>query len=254
VPIETFNFHMEDEKFMKSNLQLLDCFSLTCDGRHVAVPRSAQRLLAFLALHPHPVRRAHVAGCLWLDSSEERAYASLRSALWRLQAAGADLIEVHDAQIGLAPSVRVDYRDAACLSRALLDGRGADLQAVADWATLAGELLPDWDEDWVIVEREHHRHLSLKAMEALSERMLTAGTLSQALEIALAVFAREPLRETAHRLMIRVHLADGNSFEAIRQYHLYERLTLTRIGIPPSALMRELVSGLLQDDLALPAA
>ncbi len=239
---------------MNADLRLLDCFALTCDGRHIAVPPSAQRLLAFLALHPHPLRRTYVAGSLWLDSTEERAHASLRSALWRLQQAGAEVIEVRDAQLGLAPSVRVDYRDAVCLSRALLDRRATDLQAVVDWATLAGELLPDWDEEWVTVEREHHRQLSLQAMEALSERMITAGTLPQALEVALAVFAREPLRETAHRLMIRVHLADGNSFEAIRQYHLYERLTLTRIGLPPSAQMRELVSDLLPDELALPGA
>src|SRR4051794_32959472 len=169
---------------MKSHLQLLDGFSLTCDGMPVAVPRSAQRLLAFLALHPHPLRRAHVAGSLWLDSPEERAHASLRSALWRLQAAGADVVQLREAQLALAPSVRVDHRDAARLSRALLDHRAIDLQAVADWATLAGELLPDWDEEWVIVEREHHRQLSLRAMEALSERMLTAGTLPQALEVA----------------------------------------------------------------------
>jgi DNA-binding SARP family transcriptional activator len=238
---------------MKPCLRLLDCFSLRCDGRQISVPPSAQRLLAFLALRPHPVRRAHVAGSLWLDSPEERAYASLRSALWRLQAAGADVVEVRDAELRLAPSLRVDYRDAAGLSRALLDERGADLQAVADWALLAGELLPDWDDEWVIVEREHHRQLSLQAMEALSERMLSAGTLPQALEVALAVFAREPLRETAHRLMIRVHLADGNSFEAIRQYQLYERLALTRIGIRPSAQMRELVSHLLPEELAIPA-
>ncbi len=239
---------------MNAHLQLLDCFALTCDGRPIAVPRSAQRLLAFLALHPHPLRRSYVAGSLWLDSPEERAHASLRSALWRLQQAGADVIEVRDAQLWLASSVRVDYRDAASLSRALLEDRAADLQAVTGWATLAAELLPDWDEDWVIVEREHQRQLSLQAMEALSERMLTAGTLPQALEVALAVFAREPLRETAHRLMIRVHIADGNSFEAIRQYQLYERLTLTRIGLPPSAQMRELVSGLLPEELALPGA
>ena len=35
---------------------------------------------------------------------------------------------------------------------------------------------------------------------------------------------------------------------------LYERLTLTRIGLPPSAQMRELVSGLLPEELALPGA
>ena len=117
---------------MKFNLRLLDCFALTCDGRPVSVPHSAQRLLAFLALHPHPLRRAQVAGSLWLDSPEERAHASLRSALWRVQQAGANVIEVRDAQLSLAPSVRVDYREATALSRALLDGPAPDLQAVAD--------------------------------------------------------------------------------------------------------------------------
>ena len=36
-------------------LRLLDCFALTCDGRSIPVPGSAQRLLAYLALHPHPL-------------------------------------------------------------------------------------------------------------------------------------------------------------------------------------------------------
>ena len=78
---------------------------------------SAQRVLAFLALHPHALRRAHVAGSLWLDRPEERAFANLRSALWRLQQAGGDVVEANGALLGLAPWVRVDFRDAACLSR-----------------------------------------------------------------------------------------------------------------------------------------
>ena len=181
---------------MNAHLHLLDCFRLVCEGRHVALPMSAQRLMAFLALHPHPLRRVHVAGALWLDSPEERAFASLRSALWRLQAAGGDLVETCGGQLGLHPSVRVDFRDATCVARALLEaGAGAPGPAV-EWGVLAGELLPDWDDDWVIVEREHHRHLSLQALEALSDRLLATGASAQALEIAVCVFAREPLRET----------------------------------------------------------
>src|SRR2546421_8675898 len=111
---------------MKTNrLQLLDCFRLVCAGSPVALPMSAQRLIAFLALHPHPLRRVHVAGALWLDSPEERAFASLRSALWRLQGAGRDLVETHGGLLGLHPCLRVDYREAVCLARALLDRPGA---------------------------------------------------------------------------------------------------------------------------------
>jgi DNA-binding SARP family transcriptional activator len=255
VRIGTISLFGKDEKFMKTNrLQLLDCFQLVCAGSPVTLPMSAQRLIAFLALHPHPLRRVHVAGALWLDSPEERAFASLRSALWRLQGAGRDLVETHGGQLGLHPGLRVDYREATCMAHALLDATAADPRPEVDWGVLAGELLPDWDDDWAIVEREHHRHLSLQAMEVLSERLLATGASARALEIAVAVFAREPLRETAHRLMIRAHLTEGNSFEAIRQYRLYERLTLQRIGLPPSAKMRELVRDLLPSELVAPGA
>ena len=193
-------------------------------------------MLAFLALHPHALRRVHVAGSLWLDSPEERASASLRSALWRLQQAGGDVVEANGALLGLAPAgARVDFREAACLSRALLDAGGADPRPQVEWGVLSGEqLLPDWDDEWVIVEREHHRGLSLQAMERLSERLLGAGALAQALEVALAVYVREPLRETAHRLMIRVHLARARPTRRSAGVRLYERLALTQLR--PAAL------------------
>ena len=65
-------------------LSLLSGFELACEGDPVAVPMSAQRLLALLAVHPHPLLRPYVAGTLWPDTSETRAHGSLRSALWRL--------------------------------------------------------------------------------------------------------------------------------------------------------------------------
>jgi DNA-binding SARP family transcriptional activator len=248
---EPISFRLKDEYFMKGRLlQLLDGFQLVCDGEPVPLPGSAQRLMAFLALHPHPLRRVHVAGTLWLDSPEERGFANLRSTLWRLHQTGAGLVEADGGRLGLDPALRVDYREAVCLSRAMIDGPGAGL----DWQPLVGELLPDWDDDWVIVEREHHRHLSLRALEGLSERLLAAGALPQALEIALAVFAREPLRETANRLLIKVHVAEGNSFEAIRQYRLYERLAMARIGLAPSSQMDELVRDLLPSQVCAPGA
>ena len=61
------------------------------------------------------------------------------------------------------------------------------------------------------------------------------------------MFAREPLRESAHRLLVRIYLADGNSFDAIRQFRLYRDLARSRLGIEPSPQMLELVHGLLRD-------
>jgi hypothetical protein len=54
-------------------LELLGGFGLTRLGRPAAVPVSGQRLVAFLALSRHPVRRAYVAGMLWPEVSDERS-------------------------------------------------------------------------------------------------------------------------------------------------------------------------------------
>jgi len=108
-------------------------------------------------------------------------------------------------------------------------------------------VLPDWDDDWALVEREHFRNLSLQALESLCEHLTAQGRLRQALEVGLAAFARDPLRESAHRLLVRIYLADGNAFDAIRQFRLYRDLVRSRLGIEPSSQMLELVHGLLRD-------
>ena len=105
-------------------------------------------------------------------------------------------------------------------------------------------MLPDWDDDWALVEREHFRNLSLQALESLGEHLTAQGRLRQALEVGLAVFAREPLRESAHRLLVRIYLAEGNAFDAIRQFRLYRELAWSRLGIEPSAQMLDLMHGL----------
>src|SRR4029450_1913692 len=71
-----------------ATLVLLDGFELRCQAEPVPRAMTAQRLLAFLALHNRPLPRSHVAGTLWLDTTEEHATASLRSVLWRLRRPG----------------------------------------------------------------------------------------------------------------------------------------------------------------------
>ena len=88
-------------------LALLDGFELRGRGRAVPVPHSAQRVLAFVALHDQPVLRRYVAGKLWAESSEEHATSSLRSSLWRLRQAGRGLIDV------VGPRLRPPVRPAA---------------------------------------------------------------------------------------------------------------------------------------------
>ena len=229
------------------SLSLLDAFELRCDGEPVSLPPSAQRLLALLALHDRPLLRPYVAGTLWLDTPDERASANLRSSLWRLKRPGPRLVDATSVQLRLAPAVRVDVHETASLAHRLLSGGGApgtDAELAPDPRLLTGELLPDWYDDWVVLERERLRQLSLHALEALGERLLDAGRLGEALEIALEAIAMEPLRESSHRLLIRIHLTEGNAAEAIREFTLCGRLFRDQLGLEPSPQLAELVANL----------
>jgi len=230
-------------------LRLLGAFELTWDGEPVALPLPAQRLLAFLALRERPVVRAHVAEALWLDSTEERACGSLRSALWRLRRPGHELVDVTNGRLWLAPAVVVDVRLLVGWARGVLDAPdrvgvvppGASGLGVA----VLGDLLPDWYEDWLVVERERLRELRVRGLEQVCEQLTTTGRFREAIEAALAAVNAEPLRESAHRSLIGVYLAEGNQAEALRSYRVYRDLLRDQLGLEPSARMDEVVRGLL---------
>jgi DNA-binding SARP family transcriptional activator len=136
---------------------LLNGFELHCDGEPVDLPLTAQRLLGFLALEDRTVTRSHAAATLWLDSTDKHAAASLRSALWRLRRPGYPLVEVTHAHLRLAPWVRVDYRELRAAARGLVQDGEAGPRGLLDPQRLSGELLPDWLDDWVLLERERFR-------------------------------------------------------------------------------------------------
>jgi DNA-binding SARP family transcriptional activator len=94
----------------------------------------------------------------------------------------------------------------------------------------------------VLVERERFHQLRLHALEALCDRLITAGRYGEAIDAGLAVVAAEPLRESAHRALIKAHLAEGNHGEAYRQYQLCREILRDELGVEPSNALRALLS------------
>jgi DNA-binding SARP family transcriptional activator len=225
---------------------LLDGFSLerSTDGVRTVVeglPRCAQRLIAHLSLSGRPARAA-VAGQLWPDVPEDHAYGSLRSALWRVQKAVPGLVEVSGGGLGLARGVRVDVRDLRDWAQRVLDPDAGVDDVPAPELARQGELLPGWYDDWVLVERERLRQLRLHTLEVLAERLARAGRYGEAVQAAYAAVCTEPLRESAHRAVVGVHLAEGNIAEAVRAYGVFRDLLAQELGVAPTTLMEGLMS------------
>jgi DNA-binding SARP family transcriptional activator len=223
-----------------TRLVLLDGFDLRLDGQQALIPMGAQRLLAFLSLHERPLLRTYVAGALWTDSSERHAGASLRTALWQLGRLGRHLVEASKSHLRLSVSVAVDLREVMATAWRLVrpvvpEGGGIDA------AIFSHDLLPDWYEDWVVLERERFRQLRLHALEALCRWLSLVGRHADAVQAGLVAVSGEPLRETAHRTLIEAHLAEGNLVEARRQYEWFRRLLIQELGAEPSDGLARLV-------------
>ena len=161
--------------------------------------------------------------------------------MWRLRRITGVLLE-DNHRLSLAPQVVVDISDMTGLSRSLIaDPNSPELGRLPDLVH-AHSILPGWDEEWLVVERERYRLSRLRALEGSAEALLSSGRLSEALDAALAAIDAEPYRESAHRLSVRIHIAEGNHAEAIRAYHAYGAVIRDELGITPSPLMDGLVA------------
>ncbi|WP_138760607.1 AfsR/SARP family transcriptional regulator [Modestobacter altitudinis] len=225
---------------------LLDGFALErCRGGvHTVVeglPRCAQRLIAHLGLCGRPTRAA-VAGELWPDVPEDHAHGSLRSALWRVQKVAPGLVEASGGALALADGVRVDVWEFKEWAQRTLDPTADVDGAMAPESALAGELLPGWYDDWVLLERERLRQLRLHALEVLAVKLARAGRHGEAVQAACAAVHAEPLRESAHRVLIRVHLAEGHAAEAVRAYCCFRDLLAQELGVAPTEAMQALMA------------
>lgn len=234
----------DDRTSASVTLQLLSGFALQVDGVAVDVPASAQRVLAYLALQARPQQRATVAASLWIDQTDARASANLRAALWRLDAVRDRVVESRADRLGLSTGVDVDVTTAVVAARGLLDPcHDADelVPCASQLDLLSRDLLPDWDEDWILFERERLRQLRIHAIEAMSEAMRLGGRYADAIEAGLAAVDADPLRESAQRVLIEAHLAEGNVVEARRQYDSFRCLLAHELGVEPSTRLAALV-------------
>ncbi|MDJ0344117.1 bacterial transcriptional activator domain-containing protein [Streptomyces sp. H10-C2] len=213
-------------------------------GHQRDLPRSAQRVLALLALSGRP-GRAGVAGQLWPEVNEKRALGSLRTVLHRIQINCPDIVRSCGDHLELAGSVLVDFSEVTSWAlSALSDGPGDAVDPAAlrvPPGAYRGTLLPGWYDEWVLLEREQFCQLRMHALEETSARLAGVGRYGEALYAAHSAVRAAPLRESAHRAVISIHLAEGNITEAVRQYESFRDMLRTEVGAEPSPLMKRLL-------------
>ncbi len=212
------------------------------NGARLEVPDGSKRLLVFVALSTGRVDRRYAAGSLWPDGTDERAAGNLRSALWRLKCAGIDVVDSDKCTLGMRKGTAVDVGVLGEWAARLVDGSATqnDL-CLLNWRWDALDLLPGWYDDWVIFERERIRQRLLHALEALSRRLIEVNRCAEAVDAAISAVSADPLRESANRVLIEAHLAEGNLIEAHRAFERYRDSVRRELGVEPGEQLASLV-------------
>lgn len=237
-------------------LDVVRDFELRYRDEPVELPATSQRLLALLALLARPTPRSLVSATLWPDADEQHAGASLRSALWRIAAVpGPGLVRTCGTGLALAAHVVVDLHGLLRDTQLVLATRQPPaglLGAGEALRRLGGDLLTGWYDEWVVEERDRFRQLRLYSLDVIGTALLDQRRTGEALQVALALVEADPLRESGHRLLLSVHLQEGNVAEAVRQHDRYARLLDHELGVQPSALMTALLRGCRTGAVAAP--
>jgi len=215
-------------------LRLLGCFELSRGSAVAKLPVLAQRLAVLLAVRGESMDRSRAAGILWPEVDTPHALANLRTALWRLRSTTFELVEPIGQALRLSSEVSVDLRECEQLARRVLRGDLSRDEALTASAALSWDVLPDWDDEWLVFDRERFRELRLHALERLCDRLTEWGDHAEAVECGLLAIEAEPLRESAHRALMRAHISEGNHAQAMRHLRLLERQLWQELEVEPS--------------------
>jgi DNA-binding SARP family transcriptional activator len=213
-------------------LELFGGFTVWRGLEPLVLSPTAQQVVAVVALSSRPLTRSRVVTMLWPDDREAVGRARLRAVLWRLQREGHPLLTADD-RVRLAREVFCDVVRAREASHRLIARCETDDDLTFDIEGL-GELLPHWDYEWVLVERERERQRLLHTLETRARVLLAHGRIAEATDTALSAVALDPLRETARRVLIDIHLAAGNMVDAVREFRSFAARLDQEFGVGPS--------------------
>ena len=222
---------------------LLGGFQVRSAGQAIDVPgRKERALLAFLAMPPgEPRSRDKLAGLLWSERGDKQARDSLKQAILKLRKSfdspRPQPIRADRESVTLdGGAVAVDVAEFERLI-----GAGTPEALARATALYRGDLLDGFDvhdsafDEWLLLERQRLRDLAREALARLLDRHMTDGAHDQAAATARRLLMLDPLREAAHRALMRIYAEQGQTAQALKQYQLCRDALQSELGVRPEA-------------------
>lgn len=229
------------------SLDILGGFQLRAGATIIPVNSKKDRfLLARLGLAGgSPLTREKLCGFLWGDRGEAQARASLRQALVNLRASfgHSDVIIARQEHLQLAPSLVAV--DVLAFQAAAANAEPADALRLYRGMLLDELEAPTAEaESWLRAERRRLEDMAEALMAAASRG---AGVSDDVIGRTKAFIQRNPIQESAHRTLMRMHIARGERSQALAAYAALADVLRNELGVGPDrqteVLYRDILLG-----------
>jgi TolB-like protein/Tfp pilus assembly protein PilF len=223
------------------HLLLLGAFSLKRGVQPVgSLPKKAQALLAYLALHRgRSFAREQLATLLWGHSGSEQARRSLRQCLMSLRSA---LETPNDVLVADGDQITLSMRDCIDVDVTRFTALGGssklhELQTASEIYRdqfLAGmQIAAEPFADWVEVERRRFSSMMSDVLYRLAVAEAGAARTELAIKTAERLTNFDPLREDGHRLLMQILAAAGRRAAALKQFTTCVEILRRELGVEP---------------------
>ena len=211
------------------------------DGAEITVPsRKSMALLAYLAANRgRSASRERIMGLLWGDRFDQQARQSLRQTLYSLRKLlgpdGENALSVAGDTVSLnASSVRTDLSEFERLAVSNEPEAVAEAIRLYRGPLMAGFAIRDAAfMEWLESERTRLQDLAASALYRIAKHYKAAASYDDALTMARRLLDLNPLREKAHRLIMRIHAKSGDRAQALLQYQRCADLLHRELGVEP---------------------
>ncbi|MFO1225247.1 MAG: alpha/beta fold hydrolase [Burkholderiaceae bacterium] len=227
-------------------LQVFGVPAAVVQGRETRLPlKRAVALLAYLAFHPGPVPRAHLAALLWPDADEAQGRTRLRRLVYTIEhAVGSGALSSDGDGLALrVQGVEVDALRFARFARRAVATATFDEGTLAEarrWVVRARHPLmhgiafgSELFDDWLRAASIEHEHLLARLLERLIDALGQRGEFAPALDLAEALIALDPYREPSHVLLMQLHALQGHSAGVEAAYTRCAEVLRAEFGIKP---------------------
>jgi len=220
--------------------------------------RKVEALLVYLACTGRSHPREQVAELLWDDRSQSQSLTNLRATLSRLNDQLAPFLLTTRKAVAIHPEANV-WVDAVELSTTLLLHKPPlstrAVHGLERALTLyKGDFLAGFSisesqgfEEWLRSERQRLRVGVMQALGHLIDFHVERASFDAGIVHATRLLELDPLREDAHRQMMRLRACSGQRSAALAQYDICRRVLADELGVEPevatTTLYRQIQSG-----------